>query len=250
MRATLDPRLLEGVSLFTGLAEPALRAVADGARAVRRAAGQPFFREGEPAAAFFVLVRGRVKMAQGTPEGHEVILRMIGPGEAFGAVAALSPGERYPATASPVRSADAAAWDGPAMTRLMKAHPDIAFNALGVVAGRLHELQRQHRELMTERVERRVARALVRLALHAGRRVEIGVEIDFPLTRQDLAEMTGTTLFTVSRILNAWQARDLVTVGRRRVVVRRPHGLVAIAEDLPAPDLAPAQRRRGAAGPR
>ena len=59
--------------------------------------------------------------------------------------------------------------------------------------------------------------------------------IDFPLSRQDLAEMCGTTLYTVSRTLSEWQAQGLVVTGRERVVVRFPHGLVRIAEDLPAP---------------
>jgi len=232
MSVSLDVDLLERVSLFKGLAPEALRSVAGAARLTRCAAGRPFFREGEPAGAFFVLTRGRVKLALHTAEGQEVILRVIGPGDAFGAVAALAADETYPATAMPLERSEAAAWEGAVMARLMTAHPEIAIRALRMVAGRLHELQRQHRELMTERVERRLARALVRLALHAGRRVDAGVEIDFPLSRQDLAEMTGTTLFTVSRTLNAWQSRGLVAVGRRRVMIRQPHGLVAIAEDL------------------
>ena len=68
----------------------------------------------------------------------------------------------------------------------------LAFNAVQFVVGRLHDLQRRHRQLMTERVERRVARALLRLVHEAGRRVDAGVEIDFPVSRQDIAEMTGT----------------------------------------------------------
>ncbi len=232
MSASLDVGLLGRVSLFKDLAPEALRSVAGAARLTRCAAGRPFFREGEPAAAFFVLTRGRVKLVQDTADGQEVILRVIGPGDAFGAAAAFATGETYPATAAPLERSEAAAWDGAVMARLMTAHPGIAINALRMVAGRLHELQRQHRELMTERVERRIARALVRLARHGGRRVDGGVEIDFPLSRQDLAEMTGTTLFTVSRTLSAWQAHGLVGVGRRRVTIRPPHRLVAIAEDL------------------
>jgi len=56
--------------------------------------------------------------------------------------------------------------------------------------------------------------------------------IDMALTRQDLAEMTGTTLFTVSRILSQWESQGLVRSGRELVVIRYPHGLVKIAEDL------------------
>jgi CRP-like cAMP-binding protein len=85
---------------------------------------------------------------------------------------------------------------------------------------------------MTERVERRVARALLRLVHDAGRRVEGGVEVAFPVSRQDIAEMTGTTLYTVSRLLSAWEERGIVRSGRRRIVLIKPDALVAIAEDL------------------
>jgi CRP-like cAMP-binding protein len=118
------------------------------------------------------------------------------------------------------------------MLELMRRFPDVAINAARVLADRFHELQRQHRELMTERVERRIARALLRLIQGAGRRGDAGVEIDFPLSRQDLAQMTGTTLFTVSRTLSAWEQAGIITAGRRRVVVLQPHRLVRIAEDL------------------
>jgi cAMP-binding proteins - catabolite gene activator and regulatory subunit of cAMP-dependent protein kinases len=86
---------------------------------------------------------------------------------------------------------------------------------------------------MTERVERRVARALLRLVQEAGRRVDAGVEIDFPVSRQDIAEMTGTTLYTVSRLLSSWEERGIVRSGRQRIILTTPHALVALAEDLP-----------------
>jgi CRP-like cAMP-binding protein len=89
------------------------------------------------------------------------------------------------------------------------------------------------REMATERVERRVARALLRLAREAGKRTEAGIEIAMPLSRQDVAEMTGTTLYTVSRLLSAWEQDGLVETGRQRVVIKQAHALVKIAEDLP-----------------
>ena len=229
-----EARLLAAVPLFHGLDDEALVAAAVDARLVRAAAGRTFFREGESAQFFFVLRRGRVKFTQIAAEGHEVILRVIGAGEPFGGVAAIDENATYPVTARAVEASEAHAWDGAKITALMHRFPSIAINAARMIARRLHELQRQHRELMTERVERRIARALLRLAQHAGRRVEGGVEIDFPLSRQDLAQMTGTTLFTVSRTLSGWEDDGLIATGRRRVIVRQPHRLVRIAEDLPA----------------
>ena len=225
--------MLAGVPLFRGLDREALAAAAVDARLVRAAAGRTFVREGEPARLFFVLRRGRVKFTQISAEGHEVILRVVGPGEPFGGVAAIADNATYPVTARALEASEAHAWDGPRIAALMHRFPPIAINAARMIADRLHELQRQHRELMTERVERRIARALLRLARHAGRQVDGGVEIDFPLSRQDLAQMTGTTLFTVSRTLSGWETDGLIATGRRRVVVRRPQQLIRIAEDLP-----------------
>jgi CRP-like cAMP-binding protein len=96
-------------------------------------------------------------------------------------------------------------------------------------------LQNQHRELATERVERRIARALLRLVPQMGREVADGVVIDLRLSRQDLADLTGTTLYTVSRTLSQWEKQGLVQSGRERVLIRLPHALAALAEDLPTP---------------
>lgn len=222
---------------------------------VRAGAGRTFFREGEPADLFYVLRRGRVKFTQISAEGQEVILRVIGPGEPFGGVAAFARAASYPVTARAVEASDAHAWDGARITALMHRFPSIAISAAAMLADRLHDLQKQHRELMTERVERRIARALLRLAGQAGRPVAGGVEIDFTLSRQDLAQMTGTTLFTVSRTLSAWQHEGLIATGRRRITVRQARRLLQIAEDMPKgraprrPDVAPAQRSRSGRTP-
>ena len=85
-----DTRILAGVPLFRGLDEKALTEAAESARLVRAAEGRTFFREGEPARLFYVLRRGRVKFTQISAEGPEVILRVIGPGEPFGGVAAFA----------------------------------------------------------------------------------------------------------------------------------------------------------------
>jgi CRP-like cAMP-binding protein len=221
------------VPLFNGLDAEALAAVAADARLVRAAAGRAFFREDEPARAFYVLARGRVKFTLVSAEGHEAILRVIGPGEPFGGVAALVDNGTYPVTARAVEPSEAHVWTGARIGALMQRFPIVAINAARMIADRFHELQRQHRELMTERVERRIARAILRLLDQSGRRVDAGVEIGFPLSRQDLAQMTGTTLFTVSRTLHRWEAAGLIAAARRRVVIREPRRLVRIAEDLP-----------------
>ncbi|HET7341549.1 MAG TPA: Crp/Fnr family transcriptional regulator, partial [Methylomirabilota bacterium] len=185
---------------------------------------------------------GRAKLLQTNPEGHQVLVRIVGPGDMFGGVA-IAGDAVYPATAEALEACEAMAWSTETLTRLMGRFPRLAINALRVLSDRMRELQERYQELASTRVEQRVAHAVLRLAHQLGRPERGGVLIDMALSRQDLAELTGTTLYTVSRILSAWQAEGLVEAGRTRLLIREGHRLVAVAEDLP---LAPAQRRRPA----
>ena len=223
---------LEHVPLFEGLAADVLARVVTLAESKQLEAGAFFFNEGDPADEMFVLTSGRVKLTQLTPEGHQVVLRIISTGDAFGGVGAFGD-PLYPVSAEAIEASAVLGWTSSTMRKILEEHPAIAMNALRFVASRLHDLQRRYRQLMTERVERRIARALLRLVREAGRRVDAGVEIDFPISRQDVAEMTGTTLYTVSRLLSAWESRGIVHSQRQRIVLTNPHALVAIAEDLP-----------------
>lgn len=84
--------------------------------------------------------------------------------------------------------------------------------------------------MATEQVDQRVAHALLKLVKQTGKKTVEGILIDFPISRQDIAEMTGTTLHTVSRLLSAWEDQGLVKSGRQKVTVVEPHRLLLIAE--------------------
>lgn len=223
--------LLGRVRLFAGLAPAALREVAADARVRDVPEGRLLFAEGDPAQVFFVVRTGSIKLTQVTAGGQVVVLRLLGPGDPFGGVAAFG-GGTYPISAEAVTSASVFEWSGPRMTALIERHPELALNALRFVSSQLHDLQERFRQLATEKVERRIARALLRLVHQAGRKVEGGVLIDLPLSREDIAQMTGTTLFTVSRTLSRWESDGILDTGRQRVVIRNPHALVAAGEDL------------------
>jgi CRP-like cAMP-binding protein len=229
-----DIRYLAGNELFKELQPTELASVAQAGRRRRAKANSYLFRQGDPSSAIYILVEGQVKLSQVTPEGHQVLLRVAGPGDLLGAVAVLED-SRYPATAQAADDCRLLSWDGAAMLALMQRFPQVAINALRIVSGRVREFQDRYRELATERVERRLARALLRLAGQAGRKTPDGVLIDLALTRQDLAEMTGATRFTISRMLTEWESRGIIEASRVRVLIKRPHELVVIAEDLPQP---------------
>jgi CRP/FNR family transcriptional regulator, nitrogen oxide reductase regulator len=218
--------------LLRGLSASSLEEVAAKAIEKRVKASGTLFREGEPASALYVLMAGRVKLTQVAADGHEVILRFVGPGEAVAALA-LFENATYPLTASAVSESVLLVWHRDVLQGLFQRHPALAVNAMRLLSERLREVQERFRELATERVAQRIARALLRLVRQTGRRVEGGVLIDLPLSRQDLAEMTGTTLYTVSRVLSEWEGQGILESARMKVLVKHPHALVAIAEDLP-----------------
>jgi len=222
---------LATTSLFEGLADNAIDDALNAAIFIPLHKNKILFNEGEPAVMVHLVHRGRVKLAQVNEGGEEIILRYIGPGELLALVASLK--ERtYPATAMVVQEGQAFCWESRIFRDLMLRHSGIALNALEIVAGRLLDFQERYREQSTERVERRVAKTLLRLTRHAGRRVREGVLIDFPLSRQDIAELSGTTLYSVSRILSAWEKRGLVKTGREKITICKLHELVVVGEDL------------------
>ncbi len=238
-----DIEHLQRVGVFQGIAPADLARIAQAARRRQIPADTFLFHQGDPAEVIYVPVQGRLKLTQITPEGHEVILRYVGVGEMTGATAAFGD-TAYPASAETVAETIVLGWDNATMVELIERYPRLGLNILQLLSVRLQELQDRLREMSTERVERRIARALLRLVSQLGRKAETGVLIDLPLSRQDLANMTGTTLYTVSRVLSRWEEEDIIEAGREKVLIKHPPSLVVIAEDLPPTIMPGAGRKR------
>jgi len=222
-------------SLFRGLPAAHLEAVLQAARYRQVERDAFFFHQGDLAAAVYLLLEGEAKLTWVTPEGYQMLVRFVTPGEELGVEAVLRDAV-YMLSAQTVQDCRALTWEGQTLARLVEGYPRIAFNLLDLVAGYYERLLERYQELITARVEQRLARALIRLAGQVGQATQIGVLIDLPLSRVDLAEMTGTTLYTASRILSRWEHQGLVETGRAWVLVRHLHALAAIAEDVsPAP---------------
>lgn len=186
------------------------------------------FEEGAAAAAFFVLTEGHLRVAKITSDGKQVVIRHIGVGEIFSIAAAIGR-DTYPATAIAVVDSVALAWPSSAWARLASKVPALSRNTLHTVGGRLQDAHAVVMELSTQEVERRIAHALLRMIERSGRPTDRGILIEFPISRQDIAEMTGTTLHTASRVLSAWEANGLVVSGRQRIAVREPAQLRLLA---------------------
>ena len=225
----LDRSLIAGLPPFRGLGPDQLAEVVGDARSARYPRDAVVFEQGAEAHSFFLMLDGYVRVARTTPDGAQVIVRYIGDGELFGIAAALGL-TRYPATAAAAVDCVALIWPSNLWTQLATKFPSFAAGTYRTVGRRLEETQERLVELTTERVEQRIAHAILRLIDQSGHEIAGGIEIDFPLTREDIAEMTGTTLHTVSRVLSAWGEAGHVGGTRQRVVVRNAQGLSRIAE--------------------
>ncbi|MEO8319199.1 MAG: Crp/Fnr family transcriptional regulator [Bradyrhizobium sp.] len=232
---SLDRSIVANVQILAGLNAGDLDAILRDARSVRYPKDSSVFDQGSEAHSFFVLLHGHLRVEKTTPQGQQIVVRYVSAGELFGVAQAMGL-KAYPATAMAVVDSVALSWPSKVWPQLIAQFPALATGALQTVGSRLQDTQARVVEMSSEQVEQRVAHALLRLAKQAGRKVEQGVEIDFPISRQDVAEMTGTTLHTVSRILSAWEQQGLVEGGRQRIVLRDPHRLFGLAEGHDKPD--------------
>jgi len=224
--------VLEASPLLAGLEEAGRRAVVAAALERRVSRGRVLFRQGEPAEALYVVLVGSFKLTQEDKHGHEALVRFVGPGAVMAAVA-LVPGHTYPVTAKAAEPAAVAFWHQRELAELCRRYPALQLAATAQVAEHMREMQERFLELASARVEQRLARCVVRLASQLGQRTPEGLVLTVPVSRQDLAAMAGTTLYTVSRILSHWESQNLVRAGRQRLLLRDPHALVVLAEELP-----------------
>jgi CRP-like cAMP-binding protein len=194
------------------------------------------FNQGETRVRAHVLIDGWIRISQSGSDGAQIVVRFIGPGDIFGAIS-LFTDRRYPADADTLTDATEVSWSDRALLDLMNNHPQIAINAVRIVGQRLLEAQHRVRELATQRAERRVAHALLRLLRQVGTTTSRGIVIRFPLRRKDIADIAGTTLYSASRILSAWERAGWVKTLDRRIVVESLADLMRIAEDESGQDL-------------
>jgi CRP/FNR family transcriptional regulator, nitrogen oxide reductase regulator len=224
--------LIQTAPLLAGLPENVRHDLARRARPYSFDRDDIIFVAGQHAEYVHFLIHGNIKVVHETDDGQEVILRMIQPGEIFGGAGGWGDSV-YPATGITLEPSAVLRVPSSDFIELIGDHPSFALAIISELGRRLRESEARITALQAERVERRIAGILVRLANKNGRRTEQGIEIGLPLSRQDLAELAGTTLSTVSRVLRSWHRDELVIAGRERVVLLKAHELVMIADDAP-----------------
>ena len=212
-------------ALFSGILPEDYTRIAATARIKEFARGEVLYLEGDSVRQVLLLTSGLVKLNKLGTSGTEVILRLGVPGDVLGALGLFSAGSHC-TTAQAFRKCRALVWDTSSFKGLAVRFPVLHQNMARILGGYLLELEERFREVATERVGPRVARQVLRLMEQIGTPVDGAVEIG--LSREELAQMTGTTLFTVSRLLSAWEARGMVRPRREAVTICDVESLCAI----------------------
>jgi CRP-like cAMP-binding protein len=215
--------------LFRGLEPEAVAELLRAAQARELPAGASLFLQGDPVLSLFVVDRGLLRLVQNTADGEEVIVRTVGPGDIVAGVAILEKRD-YPVSGICETSCRVLAWPRPRIQELVARFPLLRTNIMATIADRMQESLSRIRELSTESVAQRVARTLLRLAREHGRPQGNGTLIDQPLGRQQLADLSGASMFTASRLLAAWTREGILETGRQRVALLAPERLRRIAE--------------------
>jgi len=214
--------------LFAGLTARECKEIASGAHTCTFAPKEFLFIQGQPAQSLVLLQSGSVKLTQLSVSGKEVIVWMSGPGDAMGMLTDL-PSCSHSCSARAMEQSKALVWEYSRLQMLIAQYPQLGKNICRILVSRVHELEERFREMATERVARRLALALIRLLQRVGKKTKDGIEIS--ISREELAQLTGTTFFTISRILSMWAEMGVVVVGRELVLVPDPKRLEAVGYD-------------------
>ena len=204
------------------------RRLAEVARAHSYPKGSVIFSEGEPSDFFITIVTGRVKVYKATPAGKEVILEIFGPGDPLGATAAYE-GRPFPASAVALEDTQCVLIPRGGFFALLEQHPSLVRGLLTGLTHRLVELTTRIADLSGARVEARFARLFLKLAKDIGRPGGGGTLIPLPLSRQELADMTGTTIETCIRIMSRWGKENIVRTDKDGFTLLDPDALETVA---------------------
>ncbi|SRR6266567_4457 len=215
-------------ALFSGLSQRECMEIASCARARTFARDEILFTQGQPVRSLILLESGSVKSTQLSSAGSEVLMWMSGSGEPVNVNAAPN-ACNHTCSARAMEQCRALVWEYQRLQALLNEYPQLRANISRILAGRLQELEERFREAATERVARRLALNLLRLLKSVGKPARDGIQVS--LTREELAQMTGTTLFTISRVLSRWAGQGFVLPQRESVVVNDPGRLESVSEE-------------------
>lgn len=226
-----DQRRLLGASpFFSGLSEPEVHDVQESFRQQHYGPGDVIQYAGDPAKRLSIVAAGTVRVARPTPDGQDVLLDLPGPGEHFGSLADLGDAV-YREDVTAHTSVCVLYTTADDFNRILNRYPAVAIATLKIVASRLRTAHSMIEHLSAYSVEHRVAATLLHFAHTRGKHTVEGLLIDVPLSRQDIADMTGAKVETVSRVMSEFKRSGVIDSGRRWISVQDESALKAIVSD-------------------
>ncbi len=215
MAATPGPKeaeieaLLRVTPVFRQLAPADRLTVAAVADIRRYDKGEVIFEQGAPSDLFYTIATGRVKIFKSLASGKDVIIEVFGPGDPLGAIAVYG-GRPFPASAAALEETVCVVIPSTDFFALLERQPSLVRGLLLGMTVRVVELTNRIGELSGGRIEPRFARLFLKLGSQMGREDRGGIFIPLALSRQELADMTGTTIETAIRIMSRWGKLDVV----------------------------------------
>ena len=202
--------------IFAGLSQHECLEIASCSLMRTFARSQLLYAQGQPVQSLFLLHSGSVKETQVSRNGNEALLRVSARGDVVN-VQADSAVRGNTCSARATESCKALVWEYRRIEWFSEKYPRLRRNITEILVGQLEELKERFREVATEKVTARLALLLARLANHVGTPCKEGIRIS--LNREELAQMTGTTVFTISRLLSAWSCEGFLETRREAVIV-------------------------------
>jgi CRP/FNR family transcriptional regulator len=210
---------LKKSEMFAGLSDEELKAIEELFEERSYNKDQYIFMEDDPSDWFYLVAKGRVKVVKHSQAGKDIILEIISPGDVFGGVAVLDK-RPFPASALAMETVDVIRISRKNLFRIMDEHPHLRLTIVKSFSDRLRNAHETLKNIATERVEKRIASLLLKLAEKAGSEEKGFRKIDFPLTRQEIAEMVGTTVETCIRSISKFQKQGFVKSSGGRIFIR------------------------------
>lgn len=209
---------LNKIPLFRDLSDEELRNIGSLARVRNYKKSMIVFMEGEPGEALFFIISGKVKISKMTEDGREQILHILQNGDVFAEVVLIDGGP-YPATAEVIEGGQIGMLMNDDIENLIRANPDIAIKLLRLMSKRLRLAQIQVRDMALKDTYGRLASMLLMLAKDHGQETACGKKIDLPLSRQELANLVGTTRETVTRILGDFKKFKCIELDKQAITI-------------------------------
>jgi CRP/FNR family transcriptional regulator len=210
---------LKKSELFSSLKDDELQSISKYFEKVTYKNNENIFVEGDPSDKFYLLAEGSVKVLKHTMMGKDIILEIMSPGDIFGGVAVLDK-KPFPASAQAMESTTVVWISRQNLLRIMDEYPILKLEIVKYFSDKLRDAHEMLKNIATERVEKRIASLLLKLSEKIGVDDEGYRKIDFPLTRQEISEMVGTTVETCIRTMSKLQKNGIIKSSNGRISIK------------------------------